>query len=196
MSEEVKQPTDGADIPDTEDILAEAEAMSRGTRTDKEAKKKQRQSEAALVEAERKLAAMEAELAELNDKYLRLYAEYDNYRRRTARERDGIYADAFEEALSAFLPVVDNLERAMQYSDGESVARGVALVLKSVSETLSRLGVKEIEAEGQPFDPKYHNAVMHVDDPDVGESVVVEVLQKGYIKGERVLRYAMVKVAN
>ena len=119
-----------------------------------------------------------------------------NFRRRTARERDNTYADAFEVALSAFLPVVDNLERAAQYGDSESVGKGVALVLKSVGETLARLGVSEIEALGKEFDPQYHNAVMHVDDPEVGESIVVDVLQKGYIKGERVLRYAMVKVAN
>ena len=174
--------TPAADIAEEEDILAAAEAMSRGAKGDKDRKKTLRHAE--------------AELAELNNKYLLLAAEYDNFRRRTARERENTYADAFEVALSAFLPVVDNLERAAQYSDGESVAKGVALVLKSVEETLAKLGVSEIEALGKEFDPQYHNAVMHVDDPEEGESVVVEVLQKGYIKGERVLRYAMVKVAN
>ena len=198
MSEEVK---DGMIVDDTalegeEDILADAEAMNRGAKGDKDAKKKPRKQDAALEEANKKIEEMTAELAALNDKYLRLAAEYDNFRRRTAREREGIYADAFEMALAAFLPVVDNLERAAQYTDGENVARGVALVLKSVGDTFTKLGITEIEALGKPFDPAYHNAVMHVEDSEKGESEVVEVLQKGYIKGERVLRYAMVKVAN
>ncbi|MBR7182282.1 MAG: nucleotide exchange factor GrpE [Clostridia bacterium] len=194
--ENITVDTPAADIAEEEDILAAAEAMSRGAKGDKDSKKKLRHAEAELAEANKKIESLTAELAELNNKYLLLAAEYDNFRRRTARERENTYADAFETALSAFLPVVDNLERAAQYSDGESVAKGVALVLKSVEETLARLGVTEIEALGKEFDPQYHNAVMHVDDPEVGESVVVEVLQKGYIKGERVLRYAMVKVAN
>lgn len=198
MSEEVKDgiAADEAGLDAEEDILAAAEAMSRGTKGDKETKKKPRKSDADLVAANQKIEEMTAELAALNDKYLRLAAEYDNFRRRTARERDNIYADAFEMALAAFLPMVDNLERAAQYTDGENVAKGVALVLKSVGDTFQKLGITEIEALGKPFDPTYHNAVMHVDDPEKGESEVVEVLQKGYIKGERVLRYAMVKVAN
>ena len=198
MSEEVKDgiTADEAGLDAEEDILAAAEAMSRGTKGDKETKKKPRKSDADLVAANQKIEEMTAELAALNDKYLRLAAEYDNFRRRTARERDNIYADAFEMALAAFLPMVDNLERAAQYTDGENVAKGVALVLKSVGDTFQKLGITEIEALGKPFDPTYHNAVMHVDDPEKGESEVVEVLQKGYIKGERVLRYAMVKVAN
>ena len=198
MSEEVKDgiAADEAGLDAEEDILAAAEAMSRGTKGDKETKKKPRKSDADLVAANQKIEEMTAELAALNDKYLRLAAEYDNFRRRTARERDNIYADAFVMALAAFLPMVDNLERAAQYTDGENVAKGVALVLKSVGDTFQKLGITEIEALGKPFDPTYHNAVMHVDDPEKGESEVVEVLQKGYIKGERVLRYAMVKVAN
>ena len=152
--------------------------------------------EAELLEAEKKLQEKDAELAELNDKHLRLAAEYDNFRRRTAQERSRIYDDAYAEALAALFPVVDNLERAAQYSDGESVAKGVAMILKSVEDTLGKLGVTEIEALGKPFDPLLHNAVLHVEDDTKGESEVVEVLQKGYQKGERILRYAMVKVAN
>ncbi len=198
MSEEVKDgmPVDDTAVDTEEDILAAAEAMSRGAKGEKEAKKKPRKQDAALEEANKKIEEMTAELAALNDKYLRLAAEYENFRRRTVRERDNIYADAFEMALAAFLPVVDNLERAAQYTDGENVAKGVALVLKSVGDTFAKLGITEIEAQGKPFDPTYHNAVMHIEDPEKGESEVVEVLQKGYIKGERVLRYAMVKVAN
>lgn len=198
MSEEIKDEmiVDDAVADGEEDILADAEAMSRGARAAKETKKKPRKTDAELEEANKKIEEMTAELAALNDKYLRLAAEYENFRRRTARERDNIYADAFEMALAAFLPVVDNLERAAQYTDGENVAKGVALVLKSVGDIFAKLGITEIEALGKPFDPAYHNAVMHVEDPEKGESEVVEVLQKGYIKGERVMRYAMVKVAN
>ena len=179
--------------PDMEDVLAEAEELNRAG---KDSKKKVRKLESEIAEASKKVSTLEGELAALNDKYLRLAAEYDNFRRRTAAERDRIYDDAYATALGAMFPVVDNLERAAQYSDGESVAKGVAMILKSVEETLQKLGVAEIEAMGKTFDPELHNAVMHVDDETFGESEVVEVLQKGYRKGDRVLRYAMVKVAN
>ena len=139
---------------------------------------------------------VESELAALNDTYLRLAAEYDNFRKRSAKEREGIYADAYADALCALLPIFDNLERAVKYSDGESLQQGVVLTLKGLTTTLEKLGITEIEAEGQPFDPNFHNAVMHVEDDTLGEGIVAEVLQKGYRRGDRVLRYAMVKVAN
>ena len=193
MTEDMKKEENGAELPDTDTILAEAEEMVKG----KEQKKKAaRKAEAELLEAQARIAEQEKALEEQNDKYLRLAAEYDNFRRRTAQERDRIYDDAYAEALAALFPVVDNLERAAQYSDGESVAKGVAMILKSVEDTLAKLGVSEIEALGKPFDPNLHNAVLHVEDDTKGESEVVEVLQKGYQKGERILRYAMVKVAN
>lgn len=162
----------------------------------KEVKKKPRRTEAEFNEMKTKLEAAEAAIAAAEDKYLRLAAEYDNFRRRSAKERENLYADVYAEALSVFLPVIDNLERAAQYADGESVAKGVAMTLKGITDTLERLGITEIEAAGKPFDPEIHNAVLHVEDETLGESVVVEVLQKGYRKGDRVLRYAMVKVAN
>ena len=154
------------------------------------------QAEVAEQEEPTELDVLKGELAELNDKYLRLAAEYDNFRKRTAKERENLFADAYADALAVFLPVMDNLERAAQFSDGESVAKGVAMTLKGIADTLERMGITEIEAQGLPFDPTVHNAVLHVEDESVGESTVVEVLQKGYRKGERVLRYAMVKVAN
>ena len=193
MTEDMKKEENGAELPDTDTILAEAEEMVKG----KEQKKKAaRKAEAELLEAQARIAEQEKALEEQNDKYLRLAAEYDNFRRRTAQERGRIYDDAYAEALAALFPVVDNLERAAQYSDGESVAKGVAMILRSVEDTLAKLGVTEIEAQGKTFDPNLHNAVMHVEDESFGESEIVEVLQKGYQKGERVLRYAMVKVAN
>lgn len=184
-------------IPATEeaenDILADAEEMNRGGR---DQKKKIRKLESELLEAEKNLTEKETAYSELNDRYLRLAAEYDNFRRRTAEERSRIYDDAYAAALAALFPVVDNLERAALYTDGESVAKGVAMILKSVEETLQKLGVTEIEAMGKTFDPQYHNAVLHIEDEAFGEGEIVEVLQKGYMKGDRVLRYAMVKVAN
>ena len=179
-----------------QDTAAQEIGAAQEELTEKSAKKKLRALEAALLEKEKEQKKLEGELAALNDTYLRLAAEYENFRRRTAKERDGIYADAFGEALSALFPVVDNLERAAQYSDGENVAKGVALTLKSVQDTFAKLGVTELNPVGEAFDPNLHNAVMHVEDETVGESVVVEVLQKGYCRGDRVLRYAMVKVAN
>ncbi len=163
---------------------------------EKESKKKTRKLEAQIDELTKKVEEAAAELAVANDKYLRLAAEYDNFRKRSAKEREGIYGDAYADALCALLPIFDNLERAVKYSDGDSLQQGVALTLKGLTTTLEKLGITEIEAEGKPFDPNFHNAVMHVEDETLGEGVVAEVLQKGYCRGERVLRYAMVKVAN
>ena len=119
---------------------------------------------------------------------------------RSAKEREGIYTDACFEVLNQILPILDNLERAAQYSVGEEaespMGKGLELTLKSFVETLSKLGVNEIEALGATFDPNLHNAVMHIDDENFGENEIVEVFMKGYAKGDKVLRYSMVKVAN
>ncbi len=161
-----------------------------------DSKKKIKELESRLTASEKAQAELEKKAAEVEDKYLRLAAEYDNFRKRSQKEREGIYTEAYAEALAALFPVVDNLERAAQYADGENVARGVEMTLKSVKDTFEKLGVTEIDPVGKEFDPNFHNAVMHIEDPELGESVVVEVLQKGYLRGDRVLRYAMVKVAN
>ncbi|MBQ8276143.1 MAG: nucleotide exchange factor GrpE [Clostridia bacterium] len=163
---------------------------------DKEWKKEARRLEAELIAANKKLEENAAALAEANDKYLHMMAEYDNFRKRTAKEREGLYADAYADLLTKILPVLDNLERAAQYSDAATVGQGVAMTLKSFVDVLTGLGIAEIEALNKPFDPNLHNAVMHIEDEQYGESEVVEVLQKGYIRGDKVLRYAMVKVAN
>lgn len=136
------------------------------------------------------------ECAAINDKYLRMAAEYENFRKRSAKEREGVYAEACADCISALLPILDNLERAAQYKndDPATVAKGLEMTLKSFYDTLAKLGVTEIAAE--TFDPNVHNAVMHIEDEEHGESEIVEVLQKGFIKGDKVIRYAMVKVAN
>ncbi len=143
---------------------------------------------------ETELKQLTEQYSELNDRYVRMLAEYDNFRRRSQKERESTYADAYGDAVSEMLPVIDNLERAAQYSDAEAVLKGVQMILKSTEDMLARLGITEIEAK--TFDPQFHNAVMHVEDEALGEGEIVEVLQKGYMKGDKVIRYAMVKVAN
>ena len=136
-------------------------------------------------------------LADVNDKYLRLAAEYDNYRKRTAKEKESIYGDAKADTIKPLLAVYDNLERGIaQYDESDVHRQGLELILRQFTETLTKLGVTEIEAKGQPFDPGLHNAVMHVEDETAGENTVVEVFQKGFMLGDKVLRFAMVKVAN
>ena len=132
-----------------------------------------------------------------NDKYLRLAAEYDNYRKRTAKEKESIYADAKLDTVKPFLDVADNLDRAVsQFEEGDPHRQGMELICKQFAAVLEKLGVTEIEALGQPFDPTKHNAVMLIDDEAFGENTVAEVFQKGYQMGDKVVRFAMVKVAN
>ena len=136
-------------------------------------------------------------LAEANDKYLRLAAEYDNYRKRTAREKEHVYSDARADTVKPFLAVLDNLERGVQqFEEGDPHRQGMELICKQFMEVLGQMGVTEIPALGQPFDPEKHNAVMHAEDESVGENTIVEVFQKGFMIGDKVLRFAMVKVAN
>ena len=136
-------------------------------------------------------------LLQEQNKFLRLAAEYDNYRKRTAKEKESIWADAKASVVTSFLPVYDNLERALkQDTADEAYKKGVEMTMTQLKEVLSKLGVTEIEAAGQPFDPKLHNAVMHVEDEAFGENTVAEVFQAGFQLGEKVIRFAMVKVAN
>ena len=149
-----------------------------------------------LADAEEKLAAAEAREAELSDKHLRLAAEYENFRRRAAAERTAAYTDGLEGALEKLLPILDNLERASLYQDGQRVAEGLAIIAKSAAEALTALGVETFGEAGESFDPNLHNAIGHVEDEARGEGEIAEVYQKGYKKGDRILRYAMVTVAN
>ena len=136
-------------------------------------------------------------LAGENEKYLRLAAEYDNFRKRSAKEREMTYSDARIDAISKLLPVYDNLERAlkMECSD-EAFYKGVEMIMTQLTEALSGMGVREIPAVGETFDPNLHNAVMTIENPDFGENIVAEEFQKGFILGERVIRFSTVVVAN
>ena len=143
------------------------------------------------------LESLKDQVAGQEDKYLRLAAEYDNYRKRTAKEKESLWTDVKADTAAAFLPVYDNLERALkQTTADEAYKKGVEMTMTQLKEVLSKLGVTEIEAAGQPFDPKLHNAVMHVEDEAFGENTVAEVFQAGFQLGEKVIRFAMVKVAN
>jgi molecular chaperone GrpE len=145
-----------------------------------------------------KMEGLAKSLADEQDKYLRLAAEYDNYRKRTAKEKESLYADAKIDTIKALLGVYDNLERGLaQYGDEESPHRkGLEMVFNQFKESLKKLGVETMDAAGKPFDPEKHNAVMHVEDENYGENTVVEVLQQGFTLGDKVLRFAIVKVAN
>ena len=172
-----------------EEPEATCEEMSRSE------KKKAKKQDAKISEPQKELDEVKAKLAEADDKYLRLAAEYDNFRRRSQKERESVYSDAYSDAINALLPVLDNLGRAVGCEDPKALSEGLTLILKSFDEGLQKLGVEEIKAQGETFDPD-HNAVMHEDNEEYGENEVVEVLQKGYTRGDKVIRYAVVKVAN
>ena len=131
------------------------------------------------------------------EQFLRLAAEYDNYRKRTAKEKENLWTDAKADTVQAFLPVYDNLERALkQDTADEAYKKGVEMTMNQLKEVFAKLGVTEIDALGQPFDPNLHNAVMHIEDENLGENVVAQVFQAGFRLGEKVIRFAMVQVAN
>ena len=139
---------------------------------------------------------MRAELLSLGDKYLRTAAEYDNFRKRSAKEKEGIYADAYADALKSILPIIDNLERAVGVGEAEAVKKGLEITLHGAADALAKMGVEAFGAEGDQFDPNMHNAMMMVDDENHKEGEIVTVFQKGYKKGDKIIRYAMVTVAN
>ncbi|HPD88752.1 MAG TPA: nucleotide exchange factor GrpE [Oscillospiraceae bacterium] len=141
--------------------------------------------------------ALQKKYDELSDRYLRTLAEYDNFRKRTQREKDAIYSDAIADAVTKLLPILDSFDRAKEYPcTDENFKKGIDMICNSVEESFASLGVTEIPAKDQHFDPNLHNAVLHVEDPTVGENTIVEIFRKGYRLGDRVIRFTMVKVAN
>ena len=177
------------------DTAAEAVAEEGKSRGDK---KKIKRLEAELAEMQAAREAAEASLAEEKEKYLRMLAEYDNFRRRTAKEKETIYTDAATDTIKEILPVVDTLERAaagLSPEDAESpLGKGITMTLKAAEDALAKMGVEPVPTE--VFDPTLHNAVMHVEDETRGEGEIVAVFQRGYRKGDHIIRYAMVQVAN
>lgn len=149
--------------------------------------------EVSTAELEKQLEEANKALAELNDKYLRIMAEYENYRRRTAKEKEESTSYAFSVAALNFLPLADNFERAVGYAPDDE---NVTVLFKQLTDILEKMNIKPFNSDGEKFDPNLHNAVMHEDDPDKDENVVVQTFIKGYKIGDKVLRHAMVKVAN
>lgn len=193
----MKTMTEEKNIPAAESEEVKEAPEEEATETPApEAENKKEKKNKKTRELEAKIGDLEAALADKEDKYLRVCAEYDNFRRRSQKERESVYSDAYSDAINALLPVLDNLGRAVGCEDPKALADGLALILKSFDEGLTKLGIEEIKAVGETFDPERHYAVLHVEDENYGENEVVEVLQKGYIRGDKVIRYAVVKVAN
>ena len=145
-----------------------------------------------------KMESLAGQLEGANDKFLRLAAEYDNYRKRTAKEKESIYQDAKMDTIGKFLEVYDNLERAVQQAgDEENVhKKGMEMIFHQLEGVLEKMGVAVEDPAGQAFDPERHEAVMHIDSEELGENVVSQVFQKGFLLGEKVIRFAKVQVAN
>ena len=179
----------------TTDTPVEEPAETAAPAGDEKAdKKKQKKQEAEQKKLLAELEAKETALKEAEDKYLRLYAEYDNFRRRSAKEKESVYADAYADCIGNILPILDNLERAGKSENFEAVRKGLEMTTRAFEDALSKMGITEVETK--TFDPTFHNAVMHVEDDTKGEGEIVEVFQKGYQKGDKIIRFAMVKVAN
>jgi len=148
-------------------------------------------------EIQKKNDDLTAKLAESNDKYLRLCAEYDNYRKRTAKEKTEAYGDATGRCIAEILPVLDSFERAIEAEcTDESFKSGMQMIYNQFGEVLKKIGVCEMEALGNEFDPNLHNAIKQIEDENFGENTVCEVFQKGYMLNDRVIRHAVVAVAN
>lgn len=189
MSKKEKKPAGAAETTEAvEDVAAAGSAETAAEETS---------PETAEAPAPDEATALREQLAAQEDRFLRLCAEYDNFRRRSQKEKEGIYQDATAAAVKALLPVYDNLERALkQETADEAFKKGVEMTMTGLKKAFADLGVTEIDAVGASFDPNVHNAVMHVDDESLGENTVAEVFQAGFMLGEKVIRFAMVKVAN
>lgn len=155
-----------------------------------EAPKAEEPKESELEKAQKALAAE-------HDKYLRLAAEYDNFRKRSRKEKEDLYLDVRAETVGKFLPVYDDLERALaNETEDEAYKKGVELIMTELRKIMTGLGVEEFGEKGDPFDPNAHNAVMHVENEELGENVIAQVFQKGFRIKEKVIRHAVVQVAN
>ena len=190
--EEIEATAPAAEAGETPAEPAEAKKPESGAGEEKKHKETKRE----LAQLREKASELEKTLSEEKEKYLRMLAEYDNFRKRSQKEREGIYTDAVSDVVGQILPIADNLERAGKFSDGEKVAEGLRLTMNALNECLTKLGVTAFGAPGDTFDPNLHNAIMHEEDESRGEGEIVEVFQPGYKRGDKIIRYAMVKVAN
>ena len=204
MSEETRQPAEetpeeAKEAPREEEPPAE-EAPETAEKTEKAPKgRKKKEKTYTLTREQMEAAELAAkQLESVKDQFVRLTAEYDNYRKRTAKEKDSLYQDAKADTIREFLAVYDNLERAVSTEGDEESPhkKGLEMIFHQYQEILKKLGVTEIEAQGAPFDPEKHNAVMHIDDENFGENVVSQVFQAGFMLGDKVIGHAIVQVAN
>ncbi|MGN0552391.1 MAG: nucleotide exchange factor GrpE [Oscillospiraceae bacterium] len=173
----------------------QTEEVSEDTAQASEAPEEEKEEEASPEQ--QRIAELEKQISDEKDKYLRVVAEYDNFRKRSVNDRLNAVADAQAKVITEILSVIDNFERAMnaECSD-ENYKKGVEMIFKQYTSILDKLGVTEIEALGEPFDPNVHHAVNQVEDENFGENTVCQVFQKGYKLGDKVIRCAMVVVAN
>ncbi len=197
MNEENKQPQEETSQPDPEQETKSAPEPETEEKSEKKAKKKKEKYTFTREQVEQmELAAKQLE--SVKDQFIRQTAEYENYRKRTTKEKKGIYQDAKADTIKEFLAVYDNLERASAAGGGEDSPhkKGLDMIFQQYKEILAKLGVEEIEAQGQPFDPEWMNAVMHVENDSFGENTVAQVFQAGFRMGDKVIRHAIVQVAN
>ena len=176
---------------ENQETEASEEKEAKASETDKETEKSEDAGKKEKA-PEKKKDPKDEKIDELNDKLRRSMAEFDNYRKRTDKEKSAMYEIGAKDVIEKILPVVDNFERGL----GTAFAEGMEKIYKQFVKTLDDLGVKPIEAVGKPFDPNFHNAVMHVEDENLGENVVAAELQKGYTYKESIVRHSMVQVAN
>lgn len=160
--------------------------------------KKKKSAKEKTAELSEKLSALQTELDDFKDQHLRVLAEYDNFRKRTLNEKTAIYNNAVSDTVQTILPIADNIERALslENSSAEDLRKGVEMIDAEIKQAFEKLGLEPIGEPGEPFDPNRHNAVAHIEDENLGENVVSAVYQKGYKLGDRIVRHAMVQVAN
>ena len=196
MSEETKEPVE--ETPETPE--ARQETAPENQEAEKKPRKKEKKEKGITFTREQveKMELAAKQLESVKDQFTRLNAEYDNYRKRTTKEKDGIYQDAKGDTIKTFLAVYDNLERAAAAEGGEDDPhkKGLEMIFQQFKELLAKEGVKEIEAKGKEFNPELMNAVMHIEDESLGENVVAQVFQAGFELNGKVLRHAIVQVAN
>ena len=190
---------EGAAQPEQESAAPQPEEAAEKTAPEaKAAAEKAPETFTVTREQMEKMEGLAGQLAELNDQHLRLMAEYDNYRKRTQKEKESIYQDAKADTIQKFLEVYDNLERAVsQEGDEDNVhKKGMTMIFHELEGILTKLGVTVVNPVGEAFDPEKHNAVLHIEDESLGENVVSQVFQKGFLLGDKVIRHATVQVAN
>ena len=184
-------------VENAEEMKEEA-ATAENTEEAAEAKDSEKESKKGLKKKEKKKDKRDEQIEQLNDRVMRQMAEFENFRRRTEVEKSQMFATGAKSIVEKILPVVDNFERGLATVEegADPFADGMLMIYKQLLTTLDEVGVKPIEAVGQEFNPDFHNAVMHVEDEEVGENIVVEEFQKGYMYNDTVVRHSMVKVAN